>query len=183
MLAPSISLLGLAQTAIGHVPTRPTVWTPPRHVFHVKMLNVWYVTSRSATGVKKASIFWVIVNVVYLWPHECVWDGKWPLWFVCSDGNCVEDCGEGFFMDQESRDCEPCHAACRACGGPRYDDCDSCREGSKLRDGECLQRRQFTLCPKKHFANSTSNAPPMSKSICFEDVSPNVSVQRTVLCF
>lgn len=33
-------------------------------MLRVKMLNVCYVTSPSATGVKKASIFWVIVNVV-----------------------------------------------------------------------------------------------------------------------
>lgn len=77
---------------------------------------------------------------------------------VCSDGVCVADCGEGFFVDQESRDCEPCHAACRACGGPRYDDCDSCREGSKLKDGECLEARQFIVCPEKNFANSRWNA-------------------------
>lgn len=66
----------------------------------------------------------------------------------------MEDCGEGFFADQESQDCEPCHAACRACGGPRYDDCDACREGSKLKDGECLEGRQFVVCPEKQFANS-----------------------------
>uniref|UniRef100_H3D124 Proprotein convertase subtilisin/kexin type 5b n=1 Tax=Tetraodon nigroviridis TaxID=99883 RepID=H3D124_TETNG len=83
-------------------------------------------------------------------PSQCYWceDGLYVL-----DGVCVADCGEGFFVDQESRDCEPCHAACRACGGPRYDDCDSCREGSKLKDGECLEARQFIVCPEKNFAN------------------------------
>lgn len=80
MLTPSISLLGLAQTAIVPVPTRPTAWTPPGHVLNVKMWNVWYVTSPSATGVKQASIWWVMGNVVYLWSRECVWDGKWPSW-------------------------------------------------------------------------------------------------------
>lgn len=71
-------------------------------------------------------------------------------------GACVEDCGEGFFADRETRDCEPCHAACRTCGGPRYDDCDSCRDGLKLKDGECLERTQFTVCHEKSFATSMS---------------------------
>lgn len=102
---------------------------------------------------------------------------------MCLDGHCVEDCGEGFFTDQESRDCEPCHAACRTCGGPRYNDCDSCREGSKLKDGECLDRRQLIVCPEKYFANSTPTAPSMFKSICFEGVSPNVSMQRMCTLF
>lgn len=74
------------------------------------------------------------------------------------DGDCVEDCGEGFFADRESRDCEPCHAACRTCGGPQYDDCDSCRDGLKLKDGECLEQAQLTLCPEKHFPTSRSHS-------------------------
>lgn len=165
----------MAQTAIGPVLTRPTVWTPKGHVLHVKLWNVWYVTSPSVTGVKKASMWWVIGNVVCVWSHECFWDSKWPSWFVCSDGRCVDDCGEGFFMDQESRDCEPCHAACLTCGGPQYDDCDSCREGLKLKDGQCLDKRQLILCPENHFANSRSNVPSMFKSIYFQGVSRNVS--------
>lgn len=68
------------------------------------------------------------------------------------------DCGEGFFADQESRDCEPCHAACRACGGPRYDDCDSCRDGFELKDGECQARTRLTLCPEKHFPTGRSQS-------------------------
>lgn len=87
----------------------------------------------------------------------------------------MDDCGHGFFTDQESRDCEPCHAACRTCGGPLYDDCDSCGEGSQLKDGECIDGRQFVVCPEKHFANSTSDAPSVLRSMCFERVSPNVS--------
>uniref|UniRef100_A0A674NA07 Proprotein convertase subtilisin/kexin type 5b n=1 Tax=Takifugu rubripes TaxID=31033 RepID=A0A674NA07_TAKRU len=88
-------------------------------------------------------------------PSQCYWceDG-----FYALDGDCVEDCGEGFFADQESRDCEPCHASCRACGGPRYEDCDSCRDGLKLKDGECLERRQLTLCPEKQFPNGRSQS-------------------------
>lgn len=70
----------------------------------------------------------------------------------------MEDCGEGFFADRESRDCERCHAACRACGGPRYDDCDSCRDGLKLKDGECLEPGQLTQCPEKHFPTGRSQS-------------------------
>lgn len=76
---------------------------------------------------------------------------------MCLDGECVDHCGEGFFVDEETRDCEPCHRACRTCGGPQYDDCDSCEDGVTLKDGECLEGRQLSLCPEKHFRNSTAN--------------------------
>lgn len=72
-------------------------------------------------------------------------------------GACVDDCGEGFFVDRETRDCEPCHTACRTCGGPRYEDCDSCRDGLKLRDGERVERRQLSVCHEKSFLTGMSN--------------------------
>ncbi|KAM9360686.1 proprotein convertase subtilisin/kexin type 5-like [Symphorus nematophorus] len=83
---------------------------------------------------------------------QCHWceDG-----FYVFDGKCVDHCREGFFVDEESRDCEPCHRACRTCGGPRYDDCDSCEEGFTLKDGECSEARQLlSPCSEQHFRNS-----------------------------
>ncbi|XP_056135294.1 proprotein convertase subtilisin/kexin type 5-like [Lampris incognitus] len=52
----------------------------------------------------------------------------------------------------KSQDCEPCHRTCRTCGGPRYDDCDSCEEGFLLKGGECLDRTR-ARCPDTHFKN------------------------------
>lgn len=69
----------------------------------------------------------------------------------------MDHCKEGFFVDEESQDCEPCHRACRTCGGPRFDDCDSCEDGVTLKSGECLEGEQFSSCPEKHFRNSTAN--------------------------
>lgn len=63
-------------------------------------------------------------------------------------------CEEGFFADEETKDCEPCHRTCRTCGGPRYDDCDSCEDGALLKNGECSEGRQLALCPEQHFRNS-----------------------------
>lgn len=77
--------------------------------------------------------------------------------FVCPDGECVSHCREGFFVDEESRECEPCHRTCRTCGGPRYDDCDSCEDEFTLKNGECLEAKQLTLCPEKQFRNRTAN--------------------------
>lgn len=76
--------------------------------------------------------------------------------YLCVDGECVDHCGEGFFVDEETGECEPCHRRCRTCGGPRYDDCDSCEDGSLLKNGGCLEGRQLALCPEKHFRNSTA---------------------------
>ncbi|KAM8760711.1 proprotein convertase subtilisin/kexin type 5-like [Acanthopagrus schlegelii] len=73
--------------------------------------------------------------------------------FYVFDGGCVDHCKEGFFVDKESQDCEPCHRACRTCGGPRFDDCDSCEDDFTLRNGECLEGRQLALCSEKHFRN------------------------------
>lgn len=85
------------------------------------------------------------------------------LWFasdfnLCSsDDKCVDHCKEGFYVDEESRECEPCHRACRTCGGPQYDDCDSCEEELTLKNGECLESRQLASCPEKQFRNSTEH--------------------------
>lgn len=86
---------------------------------------------------------------------------------VCPDGECVEHCKEGFFVDEESQECEPCHSACRTCGGPRSDDCDSCEEGFTLKNGECLEGEQWSApCPEKSFRNSTANVKYLNSSIC-----------------
>uniref|UniRef100_A0A8D3DY87 Proprotein convertase subtilisin/kexin type 5b n=1 Tax=Scophthalmus maximus TaxID=52904 RepID=A0A8D3DY87_SCOMX len=85
---------------------------------------------------------------------QCYWCEEG---FYVSDGECVEHCKEGSFVDEESRECEPCHRACRTCGGPQYDDCDSCEDGFKLENGECLQGRKTATCPEKHFRNRRAN--------------------------
>lgn len=69
----------------------------------------------------------------------------------------MNHCKEGFFVDEESQECEPCHRACRSCGGPRYDDCDSCEDGFTLQKGECLESKRLSPCSEKYFRNSTSN--------------------------
>lgn len=74
---------------------------------------------------------------------------------VCvPEGECVDHCREGFFVDEENRECEPCHRTCRTCGGPLYNDCDSCETGYTLEDGECVEGKKQS-CPEKHFRNST----------------------------
>ncbi|XP_034396742.1 proprotein convertase subtilisin/kexin type 5-like [Cyclopterus lumpus] len=82
---------------------------------------------------------------------QCYWCEEG---FFGFDDKCVDHCQEGFFVDEESRDCEPCHRTCRTCGGPQYDDCDSCEEGFMLKSGECLEGRQLSSCTETHFTNS-----------------------------
>ncbi|XP_061789194.1 proprotein convertase subtilisin/kexin type 5b isoform X2 [Nerophis lumbriciformis] len=81
---------------------------------------------------------------------QCYWCLEGAYLF---DGMCVDRCEEGFFVDVESRECEECHRACRTCGGPRFDDCDSCEDEMTLRDGECVKRAQQGLCADGHFWN------------------------------
>ncbi|XP_067378152.1 proprotein convertase subtilisin/kexin type 5b isoform X1 [Channa argus] len=82
---------------------------------------------------------------------QCYWCEEG---FYAFDGVCVDHCKEGFFADEESRDCEPCHRACRTCGGPQYDDCDSCEDEFTLEKGECLKENYLAPCPVKHFRNN-----------------------------
>ncbi|KAM9391469.1 uncharacterized protein KZ484_002947 [Pholidichthys leucotaenia] len=75
----------------------------------------------------------------------------WTRW---EDGGCVDHCGEDFFVDEESRECELCHRNCRTCRGPRFEDCDTCKEGFTLKNGECLESRRLAAISDMHFRNS-----------------------------
>ncbi|KAM9742841.1 proprotein convertase subtilisin/kexin type 5b isoform 1-T1 [Menidia menidia] len=74
--------------------------------------------------------------------------------FSVFEGECVDHCEEGFFMDEDSGECEPCHRSCRSCGGPRNEDCDSCEDGLSLINGECLEGTQLAACPENQYRNS-----------------------------
>uniref|UniRef100_A0A7N6B092 P/Homo B domain-containing protein n=1 Tax=Anabas testudineus TaxID=64144 RepID=A0A7N6B092_ANATE len=85
---------------------------------------------------------------------QCYWCEEG---FYVFDGQCVDHCEDGFYVDEESQECEPCHRACRTCGGPQYDDCDSCEDGFTLEKGECIERNRLAPCPEEYFRNSLSN--------------------------
>ncbi|XP_063753552.1 proprotein convertase subtilisin/kexin type 5-like [Eleginops maclovinus] len=82
---------------------------------------------------------------------QCYWCEEG---FYLSDDECVDHCKEGFFVDEKSQECEPCHHACRTCGGPQYDDCDSCEEELTLKNGECVENQNLASCPETQFRNS-----------------------------
>lgn len=73
---------------------------------------------------------------------------------VSLDGECVKHCEEGYFVDEEAQECEPCHRSCHTCGGPQYDDCDTCKDGFVLNNGECQEDERLAACPENHFKNS-----------------------------
>lgn len=68
-----------------------------------------------------------------------------------ADGTCVKTCKDGFYGD-EKQECEPCHPMCRTCGGPEYDDCDSCEDDLFLKKGQCVSKSK-TKCPDGKFLN------------------------------
>lgn len=74
-------------------------------------------------------------------------------------------CGDGHFIDEKSRECEPCHHTCATCGGPHFDDCDSCVDGLMLQEGECLERGQLASCPEKNFRDGRGKV-LLSQSLC-----------------
>lgn len=84
--------------------------------------------------------------------------------FLCPGGTCVDHCEDGFFVDDESRECELCHRTCLTCGGPQYDDCDSCEDGFTLKSGECSSDRDLTPCPATHFRNGVEKYQMFSAS-------------------
>lgn len=72
--------------------------------------------------------------------------------FSYIDGLCVTKCQEGFYPNM-IRECEPCHHECRSCGGPYYDDCDSCEDDRRLVDGKCVNNEKTIHCNPLHFLN------------------------------
>ena len=44
-------------------------------------------------------------------------------------GACVDSCGDGYYAEDHPlvRTCQPCHASCQACTGPRASQCSRCR--------------------------------------------------------
>ncbi|TSL97355.1 Proprotein convertase subtilisin/kexin type 5 [Bagarius yarrelli] len=72
--------------------------------------------------------------------------------FFLSDGLCVKNCREGFYADAR-HECEPCHYKCRSCGGPYYDDCDSCENDMLLKEGKCVSMNDAVHCEPSHFVN------------------------------
>lgn len=68
------------------------------------------------------------------------------------DGTCVKECKEGFYPDMR-HECEPCHRECRTCGGPFYDDCNSCEDNMLLKNGQCVSMDTVVHCEPLHFLN------------------------------
>uniref|UniRef100_A0A3B4AJU9 P/Homo B domain-containing protein n=1 Tax=Periophthalmus magnuspinnatus TaxID=409849 RepID=A0A3B4AJU9_9GOBI len=86
---------------------------------------------------------------------ECYWceDG-----FYVSGGECVDYCSPGFFADDRSQTCEPCHYTCVTCGGPRHDDCDTCGRGFTLMGGECLKGAKLGPCKQGFYRDGTERS-------------------------
>ncbi|XP_048360333.1 proprotein convertase subtilisin/kexin type 5-like [Sphaerodactylus townsendi] len=57
------------------------------------------------------------------------------------DGKCVNDCGVGFYSDEITAECEPCHRTCATCEGFNYNDCTSCKGTLELFHGKCVKPR------------------------------------------
>lgn len=61
------------------------------------------------------------------------------------DGQCVSDCGRGFYASGGS--CHPCHASCSECAGPDSNQCQVCPVKTFLHAGTCNE-----ACPRGYYA-------------------------------
>lgn len=69
------------------------------------------------------------------------------------EGKCVLDCPRGYFASEQQQECVRCHTDCASCDGPRFDDCNECRNRKAVRyNGECLAG-----CPNSTYYDKTSS--------------------------
>ncbi|KCV68126.1 serine/threonine protein kinase [Fonticula alba] len=54
-------------------------------------------------------------------------------------GTCQSGCPDGYFLQADSQECLPCHAACSRCNGPSEGDCWQCRGDALLQGTHCVQ--------------------------------------------
>lgn len=74
-------------------------------------------------------------------------------------------CPDGFYGDEDSSECEECHADCDTCSGPEEDDCLSCEEGKMLESSLCVPDDE--ACPIKTFLSGETNADiPLIPRLC-----------------
>lgn len=71
------------------------------------------------------------------------------------EGSCVSACPDGFYGDEDTNDCEECHADCARCDGPQDGDCLSCEDGKALEKGRCVADQE--VCPVKSFRGGEAN--------------------------
>lgn len=64
-------------------------------------------------------------------------------------------CPDGFYGDEDTNDCEECHADCTGCDGPEDGDCLSCEDGKAPEDGRCASDQED--CPVKTFSGGEAN--------------------------
>ena len=69
-------------------------------------------------------------------------------------------CGDGFYAD-EARECQPCHADCKTCTGPRASECSTCPKHSCVKSICPVQIKPLldhttcvSACPHGTYANA-----------------------------
>ncbi|KAM6289408.1 proprotein convertase subtilisin/kexin type 5-like [Aegotheles albertisi] len=82
-------------------------------------------------------------------------------------GTCVSECGDGFFTDDSSRECEPCHRSCATCVGYSYENCTGCKNSFQLSHGQCLNPRNSS--PKGKFWSECMDEFFLHEGKCVQD--------------
>lgn len=73
-----------------------------------------------------------------VWETCVILDTKTDPFLPLADTTCVQDCPEGYYADEDSHRCAPCHSSCRTCEGRHSMQCLSCPPGWFQLGKECL---------------------------------------------
>ena len=70
---------------------------------------------------------------------------------------CVDECPEQFYADEETRECNPCHVQCKGCTGPTDEDCIACKSLKTMpnmyetKTRNTSKSRCIGVCLNQHF--------------------------------
>lgn len=79
-------------------------------------------------------------NCISCEQNACYWCEEG---FFLLDGQCVSECGLGFFRDSETGECVACHDTCDTCIDQGPSACSSCQLGLHLWFGTCVHPTQI----------------------------------------
>ena len=98
-------------------------------------------------------------------------------------GACVDSCGGGYYAEDQPlvRTCQPCHASCQACTGPRASQCSACKPDAcaksncppsrkpHLDGSSCLSTCPVRLLsppsPTAHHPSPTAHRSPLTTNV------------------
>ena len=86
------------------------------------------------------------------------------------DTACLDSCTDGYWPDDASNQCQPCHGSCSICSGPENTVCTACSSGFFLQP---LSTTCSDSCPAGYGGNSSTNTCVQCDTSCSTCSGPN----------